>query len=139
MKKIVLASLLVAGIATPTLAAEFYIVQDTASHCGKSRCGRWFHFLRQVCLCRDETFRECSLLSPPISRLFVGSDCEAHSVQKGTMVSKLLGTDPCRVSLLFPGSESQNAAGPKDTRELVQSGCLIRHEKQYVETQHRIA
>jgi hypothetical protein len=31
MKKIVLASLLVAGIATPTLAAEFYIVQDTAT------------------------------------------------------------------------------------------------------------
>ncbi len=31
MKKIVLASLLVAGIATPTLAAEFYVVQDTAT------------------------------------------------------------------------------------------------------------
>jgi hypothetical protein len=55
------------------------------------------------------------------------------------MVSKLFGTDPCRLSLLLPSSESQNAASPKDTRELLQSGCLIRHEKQIVETQHRIA
>ena len=31
MKKIILASLLIAGIATPTLAAEFFIVQDSAT------------------------------------------------------------------------------------------------------------